>query len=130
MEELLLQFVLLTVMSWRATSALIASVILALALVFAVPPFNGPYAIALVLLGLGGGFWWHSRAVKIQSDKRYSLVSSDVCALPMHCTYRSRGLTPTLTCSAAASSALKWIPCALPDNDSQHVFTPPPVRFL
>ncbi|MDQ1919323.1 hypothetical protein [Massilia pseudoviolaceinigra] len=67
LADLLLELGHLLVLNWRITVALIASTMLALALAFAIPPFTGPYAIALALCGLAVGCWWHSRALAIRS---------------------------------------------------------------
>ncbi|ATQ76881.1 hypothetical protein CR152_21915 [Massilia violaceinigra] len=67
MADVLLELGHLMVMNWRITVALVASTMLALALAFAIPPFTGPYGIALALCGLAAGCWWHSRALAIRS---------------------------------------------------------------
>ncbi|NHZ89828.1 hypothetical protein F2P45_12510 [Massilia sp. CCM 8733] len=66
MEELIVNLVSFMVTSWRMTTVLIASAVLAVGLAIAIPPFTGPYGIALVLLGVGVGMWWHSRAMEIR----------------------------------------------------------------
>lgn len=63
MEELVLHLLTFLVMSWRMTLVMIASTALAIGLAIAIPPFTGPYGIALVLLGVGAGMLWHCEAM-------------------------------------------------------------------
>ena len=69
MEDFIATLLGFAVSSWRMTTVVIASTVLAVGLAIAIPPFTGPYGIALVLLGFGVGMWWHSRALEIKARK-------------------------------------------------------------
>lgn len=67
MEDFIVTVVLFAIESWRMTTVVIASTVLAVGLAITIPPFTGPYGIALVLLGFGVGMWWHSKALEIKA---------------------------------------------------------------
>lgn len=60
--DALLELLLLLVMHWRLGLATVVATVSAVALAIAIPPFTGPYGIALVLLGIGAGLLWETNA--------------------------------------------------------------------